>query len=278
MSVASDEIIIHVCDDVKKVERDFVCKRDVLVKEMLYFATYVADGRSTLDDIDISVHCDVTIFEWLMEYVHHPDNPPSLSPGSVVSILISAEFLRMDGLQTRCLQYIHEHLNDILKLPIDMDCISDALLSRLSEMFSPDDLDKVKDRRDRFLGRLYLKKLEALLRDPEVMLHSCALCKALFTSSQREWMICSKAKVFIDFHGTPIAQHVVDRAWDVNKFLISLRQNKKYSWREVYWKIWGLTHSFSCTRCARQFLAAELTHCSYHSQDPQFEPGSNSGT
>jgi hypothetical protein len=37
-------------------------------------------------------------------------------------------------------------------------------------------------------------------------------------------MTCPKAKIFIDFHGTVIAQHVADRSWDINKFVMYLRQ------------------------------------------------------
>lgn len=36
---------------------------------MKYFEKYLADQKA-LDEIDISVHCDIQIFEWLMNYVH----------------------------------------------------------------------------------------------------------------------------------------------------------------------------------------------------------------
>ena len=35
---------------------------------MKYFEQYLVDAHS-LDDIDISVHCDIKIFEWLMKYL-----------------------------------------------------------------------------------------------------------------------------------------------------------------------------------------------------------------
>ena len=37
---------------------------------MKYFEKFLADNESGFDDIDISVHCDVEIFEWLMNYIH----------------------------------------------------------------------------------------------------------------------------------------------------------------------------------------------------------------
>lgn len=36
---------------------------------MKYFEKYLS-GSSSIEDIDISVHCDINIFEWLMNYLH----------------------------------------------------------------------------------------------------------------------------------------------------------------------------------------------------------------
>ena len=63
-----DGIVIHVCDESRKINRDFRCSKKVLLAEMKYFKTYLS-GTSAYDDIDISVHCDVHIFDWLMQYV-----------------------------------------------------------------------------------------------------------------------------------------------------------------------------------------------------------------
>jgi len=70
-------IIIHVCDENRKVNRDFACRRDLLLSEMRYFRNYLG-GKDTCDDVDISVHCDVHIFEWLMKYIHNRDSSPPL--------------------------------------------------------------------------------------------------------------------------------------------------------------------------------------------------------
>ena len=50
-----------------------------------------------------------------------------------------------------------------------------------------------------------MKKLELLFEDEMNMLHRCVYCDYLYTSAQREWMVCDKAKIFIDFHGSVIA-------------------------------------------------------------------------
>ena len=44
------------------------------------------------EDVDISVHCDVKIFSWLIKYVkkEQKDSLPKLEPNNIVSILISS--------------------------------------------------------------------------------------------------------------------------------------------------------------------------------------------
>lgn len=60
--------MIHVFDENRKVNKDFTCEKDLLVAHMKYFEKYLTEATS-VDDIDISVHCDIKIFEWLMRYL-----------------------------------------------------------------------------------------------------------------------------------------------------------------------------------------------------------------
>ena len=62
---------------------------------MKYFENYLCDQKS-IEEIDISVHCDINIFEWLMNYVHSRN--PELDVKLAVSILISSDFLQMKEL------------------------------------------------------------------------------------------------------------------------------------------------------------------------------------
>ena len=61
----TDEVTINVCDENRKVNKYFFCKRSVLITHMKYFERFLAENESSFD-LDISVHCDVEIFEWLM--------------------------------------------------------------------------------------------------------------------------------------------------------------------------------------------------------------------
>ena len=47
--------------------------------------------------MDISVHCDIKIFDWLMCWIKHDNflEKPSLDTATVVSILVSASFLKV---------------------------------------------------------------------------------------------------------------------------------------------------------------------------------------
>lgn len=74
------------------MNKDFKCDRVLLLNNMKYFEKYLADSKN-LDDIDISVHCDINIFDWLMRYVHRKE--PKLEIKNSVSILISSDFLQM---------------------------------------------------------------------------------------------------------------------------------------------------------------------------------------
>jgi hypothetical protein len=129
-------VSIHVNDENRKMTRDFCCKRSVLMEYMKYFESFLKEAESGYDDIDISVHCDVDIFEWLMTFIHYPHDPPHMDKTMVVSILISSEFLQIEPLIELCIKYLSRNLSDIVKLPIDLSCISDKLLIRLAQATS----------------------------------------------------------------------------------------------------------------------------------------------
>ena len=58
------EIVIHVCDETRGTKKDFTCPQGLLLEKMVYFRDITLGQQ--LDDVDISVHCDVKIFDWLM--------------------------------------------------------------------------------------------------------------------------------------------------------------------------------------------------------------------
>jgi hypothetical protein len=91
-------------------------------------------------------------------------------------------------------------------------------------------LDDLLDKRDKLTSKLFMKKLQSLINSApdnqsqnqsssSPLLNRCIYCAQLYTSDQNQWMMCPNAKIFIDFHGQVIAQHVADRFFDLNGFI-----------------------------------------------------------
>ena len=183
-NLSGTQIIIHVCDENKKMNKDFKCDKNLLIANMKYFEKYLSDSK-TLDDIDISVHCDINIFDWLMKYIHRKE--PQIEVKNSVSILISSDFLQMAGLVEEALCYVSKNIAEIIQLPIDMNCMNSALIKRLAGKISLYDLNDLVDKKDKLTSKLYMKKLEFLFEEEHNMLHRCVNCSTLYTSNQREW-------------------------------------------------------------------------------------------
>ena len=92
--------------------RDFYCQRQIIVKEMLYFKKYLQDKRPD-ELVEIDVYCDVEVFEWLMDYICK--RKVTLEARTVVSVLISSNFLQMGELERQCLTFIHANVNHIVQ-------------------------------------------------------------------------------------------------------------------------------------------------------------------
>ena len=59
------------------------------MKKMRYFQSYFSKNDTEIDELDISVHCDVYVFEWLIRYLHDP-SLPKIELHNVISVLISS--------------------------------------------------------------------------------------------------------------------------------------------------------------------------------------------
>ena len=73
----------------------------------------------------------------------------------------------------------------------------------------------------------------------------------------------------INSKGQLTYSHVKDKSWDVNDYLIGLKSQLK-TWRDVYWRVWGIINFLTCSRCGETFPCTELGHCKYHSEPVQF--------
>ncbi|EMP41916.1 hypothetical protein UY3_00840 [Chelonia mydas] len=71
-------------------------------------------------------------------------------PGNVISILISSEFLKMDSLVKKCIHYCHKNMSAIIATPCNMNCVSGDLLKRIADLFTHNEVEDVKDKKDKF--------------------------------------------------------------------------------------------------------------------------------
>jgi hypothetical protein len=220
---------------------------------MRYFERFLAENESGYDDIDISVHCDVEIFEWLMSYIHEPDKPPVLDKAIVVSILISSEFLQMDSLVELCLENIATNLGDIIRLPIDLSCISDKLVNRLAALTQPKMLAQTKDRKDKILNKLYKRRVELDFsrksgsrggtRTIAASLTCCRYCGCVYLDNCVSMLSCRSSPPAIDFRGRLARRHSAIIGWSLTAYLKTLHAGGM-SWDAIYWHVWAACEVF----------------------------------
>jgi hypothetical protein len=93
--------------------------------------------------------------------MHNPHTPPPFQSSTVVSILISSEFLQMTELCVLCLRFIARNLEEILKLPLDLSCISDPLCAKLAKLTPAEVLVGLSDPKGKLLPRLCVRAKRA---------------------------------------------------------------------------------------------------------------------
>ncbi|XP_055957977.1 SANT and BTB domain regulator of class switch recombination isoform X2 [Patella vulgata] len=284
-------MVIHVCDEAKNLKKDFFCPRDLLVKEMKYFAEYLSMDAQRWEEVDISVHCDVQIFDWLMKYakryLNQPEGVqerPKLEANNVVSILISSDFLKMDSLVQECIEFCHKQISAIVGTNCNMNCINDNLVSRIADLFTHTEADEIKDKKDKFKNKLFAKKLEKLFEGNSAdspgsasSLFRCSVCKRILNQSMKKRVKCLPSRMTIDRHGQLTYCHLQDTTFDVNEYLIDLKLQLK-RWQEVYWRVWGTINCLPCSRCSEVFPLIEFGHCKYHPEAPRYDNESGIGS
>eukprot|EP00466_Bigelowiella_natans_P003532 jgi/Bigna1/73241/fgenesh1_pg.23_\ len=245
-----DIIVIHVCDEARGVNRDFHCKRRVLTRGMKYFRSYLSESAS-FEDIDISVHCDVHIFQWLMNYINTPEKAPSLDMRNVISILISSDFLQMDT--RRLLRSGRVGGDQGLKTDSDDDsrfCVGACV-------------------------RVFACATRYRTNCQESTVPMQKLQNALHTHpAEGDEVGCPSAEnLFVDFYGVATSRHCPSPNWDVRKYLIQLRAHQKYKWRSIYWKIFARLNTLKCRRCGQRYSLTDHDKCVYHPEEPKFDSG-----
>ncbi|XP_018364120.1 PREDICTED: uncharacterized protein KIAA1841 homolog [Trachymyrmex cornetzi] len=278
---SENEVEIHVCDEDKNIRKNFRCPQKLLIQKMCYFADVTAGQK--LDEIDISVHCDIVIFDWLMRWVKKDiikkSEWPVLEANNVIPIMVSACFLQMEPLLENCLQYCHDNMSDILKTSTILTCLDDNLLTRLAELFTNEDVEMLKDKKDKIQSRLFCKLIASLVETTPVnkkghysslaMMFRCGKCGKNVIQSISDFVPCIPSAMKIDNKGTVHSKHVRDLTWTLNDYVVALRSELR-SWRKVYWRLWGDCHFVFCQQCNIYFPIHQIGWCCYHPELAQF--------
>ncbi|CAH0389075.1 unnamed protein product [Bemisia tabaci] len=275
------EVEIHVCDEIKNMKKDFYCPQKLLISKMVYFAE-VTTGQK-LEDMDISVHCDINIFDWLMKWVKKDcppyEAPSKLDSGNVIPILVSASFLQMDPLLNDCLEYVHSNINAIVKMNINLLCLNDSIISRLCDYFSNTDVENIKDKKDKIQPRLFCKLILSLGEvEPDekknhyatiATLFRCGRCCKLISRSNASQILCKPQFMKLTTMGKIVNMHTREQGWTLGDHIRGLYNDLK-TWRRVYWRLWAECHHLFCLTCNNFFPISQMDWCSYHPDSPQF--------
>ena len=162
-------------------------------------------------------------------------------------ILISSEFLQIHSLVQECTTFMAENFFEILRTPVDLVSLSAKNLRRLSEILTESTLEeiylqgipreKIKNTKDGddtsrldskhavLVDKLFKQKLELILEQGTERIHRCSNCFKVYSSKAHPELVCPKAKIFIDFHGSVVALHRPAAKWNMEKYLNELHRH-----------------------------------------------------
>ncbi|XP_065666507.1 SANT and BTB domain regulator of class switch recombination isoform X7 [Hydra vulgaris] len=257
--------------------RDFKCSGYLLLKEMPYFRDYLSLSHQwshhQWSNIDITVHCDVNIFQWLINYIKKKSGEElKLDVNNIVPLLLSSEFLRMNSLVKKCINFCCSHLNDVIAASNNMHGISDKIVYRIASRFDQRQIYQLQDNDDKFKSRLFRVKLDEIFKpdystelspNNASTLFRCLVCGKYLLAYICNRISCSIDRMTIDSYGNIRWCHVRDSLWSSADYLLMLKEELK-SWTLVYWRIWSLINYMQCNVCDTIFPVADFKTCVYH--------------
>ncbi|XP_049842764.1 SANT and BTB domain regulator of class switch recombination [Schistocerca gregaria] len=241
--------------------------------------------------MDITVHCDIGIFEWLMRWVKKSANvdgiPLKVDAENVVPLVVSAEFFQMAPLFEDCLVFFRHNITEILEKSTKLHYLNDNIISRLAEMFSNTELEELNDPKGKLKNKLFCKLIATLAAPTPDMarghfaslanLYKCVSCGKLMQWHFSDKVPCHPKNVHVDICGKTESRHVRDTSWSLSEHVKQLRR-ELHSWRAVYWRLWGECHFLRCSACKSSFPVHQARWCLHHPKPPQFFPAEQHST
>jgi len=256
-TTSGKNVKIRVKDGPRGVLRDFVCDRKLVIQEMKYFRRFFHGKERS----EISVQCDVRIFERLMNFVQAETKDCfELECSNAVSILVASEFLGMDALVTKTIAFIANNIGEILSLPMDLGCINDEMVARIAIETTLEALSSIEDSRGKLGEKVFQERTEQILAGKSSEFRMCAFCKNIFWSDLSH---CRFAPPVVGCRGKLRQVHMPVQDWDVvNDFLHSEKLKKDFKWSCVFWKLWACMQDFDCSQCEQSFDGLRIDLCS----------------
>lgn len=124
----------------------------------------------------------------------------------------------MDELVTNCLLFFHSNYTEILKIPIDLNCLSSKLVNKLTLLFSVTELSNFDDPKDKILNRLFLFKLDYLFSSYLINISRCMHCGELYCSQYQDMLECTKSKLSIGARGEFQTRHTPSKKFKPKKY------------------------------------------------------------
>lgn len=73
----------------------------------------------------------------------------------------------MKVLVQECIDFVIDNLHDVVRLPIDMNCLNQNLIKRIANQVTIERLDDLLDKRDKLTSKLFMKKLQSLINSSD---------------------------------------------------------------------------------------------------------------
>ncbi|XP_043232064.1 uncharacterized protein KIAA1841 homolog [Amphibalanus amphitrite] len=245
---------------------------------MPYFRDVVRGQQ--LENVDITIHCELAVFGWLMRWLESRSAdaaPPELSADVVVSVLSSADFLRMEPLVDECVAFIGADLSAVAGRP-GVACLSDRLMARLAALFDHRSVEALSEH-ERLRSRLYCQLTARLCgarprpagahQRTAAQLFRCADCGRLLLPEVAAYIPCAARNLAVCADGRVAYRHRRDTDWQLGAHVAQLRRQLR-SWRLVYWRLWAAVNFLWCARCEAPFAAAYLAGCRFHPEPARY--------
>ena len=279
-----DHITIRVIDDAHSLTKNFICPASLLLSSMTYFRDNLSSYQDNWQEIDISVHCDLQVFSWLMEYILSSSTrpPPRLDAKRVFSVLVSSEYLGMPNLVNTCIHYISENINAVLAMHTSTECLNQLAIDKLASMLTCTRLEQIQDPKDIIRDKLFASKLKFILdlhdKDdsrPFTLnsVYKCSDCQHCVLSGLESLFQCgsNSAQIRVSKQGSLFYMHRRNPDWSVLQALEEQRRQGTPA-RDRFWKAWSYSQLLFCSVCKYSFIACDTNTCSHSTQNGKLQP------